>query len=43
MAAGAFDLIETMRFEAIDGFVELEAHLARMKASAEALGFAFAP
>ena len=41
MAAGAFDLIETMRFEAIDGFVELEAHLARMKASAEALGFAF--
>lgn len=41
MAAGAFDLIETMRFEAIDGFVDLESHLARMKASAEALGFAF--
>lgn len=41
MAARAFDLIETMRFEALDGFVELERHLARMKASAEALGFAF--
>ena len=41
MAARAFDLVETMRFEAIDGFVELERHLARMKASAEALGFRF--
>jgi para-aminobenzoate synthetase/4-amino-4-deoxychorismate lyase len=41
MAAQAFDLIETMRFEALDGFVDLERHLARMKASAEALGFAF--
>lgn len=41
MAARAFDLIETMRFEAVDGFVELERHLTRMKASAEALGFAF--
>ena len=41
MAARAFDLIETMRFEALDGFVELERHLARMKASAETLGFAF--
>ena len=41
MAARAFDLIETMRFEALDGFVELERHLARMKASAEMLGFAF--
>jgi len=41
MATRAFDLIETMRFEALDGFVELERHLSRMKASAEALGFAF--
>lgn len=41
MAARAYDLIETMRFEAIDGFVELERHLARMKASADALGFTF--
>jgi len=41
MAARAFDLIETMRFEAVDGFVELERHLARMKASAETLGFRF--
>lgn len=41
MAAQAFDLIETMRFEALDGFVELERHLARMKASALALGFTF--
>lgn len=30
-----------MRFEALDGFVDLELHLARMKASADALGFAF--
>jgi para-aminobenzoate synthetase/4-amino-4-deoxychorismate lyase len=36
-----FDLIETMRFDPVDGIAELERHLARMKASAEALGFAF--
>jgi para-aminobenzoate synthetase/4-amino-4-deoxychorismate lyase len=41
MAAEAFDLIETMRFEALDGFVDLERHLSRMKASAEAFGFSF--
>jgi len=41
MAAATFDLIETMRFEALDGFVELDAHLARMTASAAELGFAF--
>lgn len=41
MAADRFDLIETMRFEALDGFVELERHLARMSASARTLGFAF--
>ncbi len=41
MAARAYDLIETMRFEAVDGFVELERHLSRMKNSADALGFTF--
>ena len=41
MAAHAFDLIETMRFDAVEGFVDLDRHLARMKASAERLGFRF--
>jgi para-aminobenzoate synthetase/4-amino-4-deoxychorismate lyase len=36
-----FDLIETMRFDANDGLVELERHIARMKASALALDFTF--
>jgi para-aminobenzoate synthetase/4-amino-4-deoxychorismate lyase len=36
-----FDLIETMRFDANAGLVELERHIARMKASAIALDFAF--
>ncbi|BCA62940.1 aminobenzoate synthetase [Sphingomonas sp. HMP9] len=36
-----FDLIETMAFDPDDGLVRLEAHLARMKASAGALGFTF--
>jgi len=36
-----FDLIETMRFDPIDGMPLLERHLNRMKASAQALGFAF--
>lgn len=40
-ATDRFDLIETMRFEALDGFVELERHLGRMMASAQELGFAF--
>lgn len=35
------DLIETMRFDPDEGLMRLEAHLARMKASAAALGFAF--
>lgn len=35
------DLIETMRFEPDNGIALLELHLARMKASAAALGFAF--
>lgn len=37
----SFDLIETMRFDPEDGIVLLERHLARIKASADALGFAF--
>lgn len=37
----SFDLIETMRFDPEDGIALLERHLARIKASAEALGFAF--
>lgn len=41
MTTRSFDLIETMRFEALEGFVELDRHLDRMKASADALGFAF--
>ncbi|PTQ07800.1 aminodeoxychorismate synthase, component I [Sphingomonas oleivorans] len=43
VTAGArpFDLIETMRFDAHDGIVDLERHIARMKASACALGFRF--
>jgi para-aminobenzoate synthetase/4-amino-4-deoxychorismate lyase len=41
LTAPACDLIETMRFEPDSGIALLERHLARMKASAEALGFAF--
>ena len=41
-AAGeSFDLIETMFFDPVEGVQRLEGHLARMKASAAALGFAF--
>ena len=36
-----FDLVETMRHDPHEGMVDLERHLARMKASAEALGFDF--
>jgi para-aminobenzoate synthetase/4-amino-4-deoxychorismate lyase len=36
-----FDLIETMAFDPDEGLTRLEAHLARMKASAQALGFTF--
>lgn len=36
-----FDLVETMRFDPVEGIKQLEKHLARMKASARALGFAF--
>ena len=41
LAAPALDLIETMRFEPDSGIALLELHLARMKRSAETLGFAF--
>jgi para-aminobenzoate synthetase/4-amino-4-deoxychorismate lyase len=41
-AAGeSFDLIETMYFDPVEGVQRLEGHLARMKASAQALGFTF--
>jgi para-aminobenzoate synthetase/4-amino-4-deoxychorismate lyase len=36
-----FDLIETMRFDPREGVCDLDRHLARMKASADALGFRF--
>jgi para-aminobenzoate synthetase/4-amino-4-deoxychorismate lyase len=36
-----FDLIETMAFDPDEGLIRLEAHLARMKTSADALGFTF--
>ncbi|HEY6815641.1 MAG TPA: aminodeoxychorismate synthase component I [Croceibacterium sp.] len=39
--AGGHDLIETMRFDPEDGVPRLELHLARIKASAAELGFAF--
>lgn len=38
---GRFDLLETMAFDPVDGIRLLELHLARMKASADALGFSF--
>ena len=41
LTAPQSDLIETMRFEPESGIALLEDHLARMKASAEALGFTF--
>jgi para-aminobenzoate synthetase / 4-amino-4-deoxychorismate lyase len=36
-----FDLVETMAFDPMNGFVRLDAHLARMKASAALFGFSF--
>ncbi|MBB5684395.1 aminodeoxychorismate synthase component I [Sphingobium boeckii] len=43
VTAGArpFDLIETMAFDPKEGVLRLERHIARMKASADALGFVF--
>ncbi len=40
-AAGGFDLIETMRFDAEQGIPLFELHLERMKASASEFGFSF--
>ena len=36
-----FDLIETMRFDPLEGVIDLDRHLARMRASAAALDFPF--
>jgi para-aminobenzoate synthetase/4-amino-4-deoxychorismate lyase len=36
-----FDLVETMRHDAHEGLIDLDLHLDRLKASAEALGFRF--
>ncbi|MDG6080122.1 aminodeoxychorismate synthase component I [Erythrobacter litoralis] len=41
LAAAQFDLIETMRFSPEEGLPHLERHLARMKSSAQELGFLF--
>lgn len=38
---GAFDLIETMAFDPVEGIALLERHLARMRASAAAFGIPF--
>lgn len=40
-ADGRFDLVETMAFDPAEGLPLLELHLARLKASAAELGFAF--
>ena len=37
----SFDLIETMRFDPVEGVADLDRHLHRMKASADALDFRF--
>jgi para-aminobenzoate synthetase/4-amino-4-deoxychorismate lyase len=39
--ARRFDLIETMRFDPLEGVLELDRHLARLKRSADALDFPF--
>lgn len=42
--AGAdFELIETMRWEPVTGFLRFDRHLARLYASARALGFSYDP
>ncbi len=41
LAAAQFDLIETMRFTPEEGLAFLEQHLARLKRSAQELGFLF--
>ncbi|WP_265587753.1 aminodeoxychorismate synthase component I [Sphingomicrobium arenosum] len=39
--ADPFDLIETMAYDPVDGIVDLERHLSRIKAAAADLGFIF--
>jgi 4-amino-4-deoxychorismate lyase/para-aminobenzoate synthetase/4-amino-4-deoxychorismate lyase len=41
LADGRFDLLETMAFDPHEGLRLLDRHLARLKASADALGFSF--
>jgi 4-amino-4-deoxychorismate lyase len=41
LADGRYDLLETMAFDPLEGIRLLELHLERLKASADALGFAF--
>ena len=41
LADGRFDLLETMAFDPVEGVRLLELHLERLKASAQALDFAF--
>ncbi len=41
--AAGFELIETLRWEPEEGFVRLDRHLARLYASAHALGFVADP
>jgi len=40
-ACPPFDLLETMLFDPLEGVMELERHLLRLKRSAQALGFVF--
>ena len=40
-ADGRFDLLETMAFDPVDGIRMLDLHMARLRASARALDFAF--
>jgi para-aminobenzoate synthetase/4-amino-4-deoxychorismate lyase len=37
----SFDLVETMRFDPVEGIIDIERHLTRLKRSAEALSFPF--
>jgi para-aminobenzoate synthetase / 4-amino-4-deoxychorismate lyase len=41
VAGAGFDLIETMRFDPLDGVLRLDRHLERLCTSARAFGFAF--
>lgn len=41
LADGRFDLLETMAFDPVEGIRLLDLHMERLKASAQALGFAF--